>query len=372
MKTVLQVLTCCVLFISNSTFSQTYPSVLRNVSPGVSAPGDAFSPSLSGGAGAEAPQAAEWTRTAGPDESIVLTGYQLSRFSGTEEGKDTRFLVYASGGVKKEARLQRLDAEKAIITLDASLPSWSMYLIWPGNDAGWGAPMAVNKTDAWWLGPDKAKRGATISVFGRNLAHGNVEGTSNSYVYIKSLSGSSSQWATVTKVNPYRVDFTVPSSLSNGDYEVWMHNGHGGDYGWSGPLKFSVWDGANWTGNTINVKDYGARGDGSTDDATAVKRAIEEAKNRPGSTLFFPAGTYMISTLLDAHSNTRWVGEGRDKTILKCTPNFSSPYAFVFGEPENFELNDMTIDANKNFRGGTGQPEHPDRVPIPRSCRRDL
>ena len=139
--------------------------------------------------------------------------------------------------LQKQARLQRLDGEKAIITLDASLPSWSMYLIWPGNDAGWGAPMAVNKTDAWWLGPDKAKRGATVSVFGRNLAHGNVEGTSNSHVYIKSISGSSSQWASVTKVNPYRVDFTVPSSLSNGEYEVWMHNGHGGDYGWSEPLK---------------------------------------------------------------------------------------------------------------------------------------
>ena len=43
----------------------------------------------------------EWTRTAGPDESIVLTGHQLSRFSGQEEGKDTRFLVYGSGGVTK-------------------------------------------------------------------------------------------------------------------------------------------------------------------------------------------------------------------------------------------------------------------------------
>src|SRR5687768_18548342 len=93
-----------------------------------------------------------------------------------------------------------------------------------------------------------------------------------------------------------------------------------------------------------------------SDDAAPVKGAIEAAKNNPGSTIFFPAGTYMFSTLLDAHSNTKWQGEGKDKTILKCSPNFSSPYAFIFGEPQNFELNDMTIDANKSFHGGTGQP----------------
>ena len=122
----------CVIFISQTTFSQTYPSVLRNVSPGVGAPGDAFSPSLSGAAVSEAPQAAEWTRTAGPDESVVLTGHQLSRFSGTEEGKDTRFLVYGSGGVKKEARLQRLDGEKAIIAqkLEKSRSEFGKLVKW--------------------------------------------------------------------------------------------------------------------------------------------------------------------------------------------------------------------------------------------------
>ncbi len=358
MKTLLQALTFLVTlsFFSQTLFSQSYPSLGRNVTPGVSAPGDVFSPSVSGAASSEAPQAAEWTRTAGPDESLILTGYQLSRFSGQEEGKDTRFLIYGSGGVTKQARIQRLDGEKAVITLDGSLPSWSMYLVWPGNDAGWGAPMAINKTDAWWVGPDKAQRGGTVSVFGRNLAHGNVEGSSNSHVYLKSISGSSSQWASVVKVNPYRVDFTIPSSLSNGEYEVWVHNGHGGEWGWSSPLKLQVWDGPSWSGHTINVRDYGAKGDGYSDDAGPVKRAIEAAKNNPGSTIFFPAGTYMFSTLLDAHSNTQWQGEGKDKTILKCSPNFSSPYAFIFGEPQNFELNDMTIDANKSFHGGTGQP----------------
>ena len=51
----------------------------------------------------------------------------------------------------------------------------------------------------------------------------------------------------MTAVNPYKVDFTVPADLQNGNYEVWMHNGHGGHYGWSGPLTLTVYNGPGWT-----------------------------------------------------------------------------------------------------------------------------
>ena len=118
----------------------TYPPLARfaKPSPEPAAPGDAFTPPMTGTASTAAPQAAEWTRTAGPDESIVLTGVNLSRHTGTDEGKDSRFLVYGRGGVQKEARIQRVETDKAIITLPKDIPSWSMYLIWPGNEAGYG------------------------------------------------------------------------------------------------------------------------------------------------------------------------------------------------------------------------------------------
>ena len=51
-----------------------------------------------------------------------------------------------------------------------------------------------------------------------------------------------------------------------------------------------------WTGLVINVKNYGAVGDGSTDDTDAINAAIAAAND--GDMVFFPKGTYNISSTL--------------------------------------------------------------------------
>ena len=84
----------------------------------------------------------------------------------------------------------RLDGLKAATILPASLPTNSEYLVWPVNSAGAGYPVAVNATEAWWVGPNQATRGDTVSVYGRNLA--NVGTTTTSYVYIQQAAAPAS------------------------------------------------------------------------------------------------------------------------------------------------------------------------------------
>ena len=49
--------------------------------------------------------------------------------------------------------------------------------------------------------------------------------------------------------------------------------------------------------NVYNVKDYGATGDGSTNDYAAIQAVIDLASStNPGSTVWFPPGTYKIDT----------------------------------------------------------------------------
>lgn len=57
----------------------------------------------------------------------------------------------------------------------------------------------------------------------------------------------------------------------------------------------------------FNVKDYGAVGDGSTDDTTAIQLAVAAVKaatiaSGQGAKLHFPAGTYLCSSMLDFDS----------------------------------------------------------------------
>lgn len=46
----------------------------------------------------------------------------------------------------------------------------------------------------------------------------------------------------------------------------------------------------------FNVRDYGAVGDGATDDSTAINSAITAASGAGGGTVFFPQGTYVVSS----------------------------------------------------------------------------
>lgn len=96
-------------------------------------------------------------------------------------------------------------------------------------------------------------------------------------------------------------------------------------------------------GSYLNVKDFGATGDGVTNDSTNIQTAINAAK-AANKTLFFPDGTYIISTLGSQSGRIYLLGTGR--SILKgsfvysdatfppsadtATPlNLTSPYLSV-------------------------------------------
>ena len=75
----------------------------------------------------------------------------------------------------------------------------------------------------------------------------------------------------------------------------------------------------------VNVRDFGATGDGSTDDTTAINRAIQqiyiEAENlndpRTRRTIYIPGGTYLTSNVISIPPNARLVGDGVNSTTIK-------------------------------------------------------
>jgi hypothetical protein len=76
------------------------------------------------------------------------------------------------------------------------------------------------------------------------------------------------------------------------------------------------------TGAPVNVKDYGAVGDGTTDDTTAMQAAIT-AVATTGQGLYIPAGTYIITSVLTSAGNLNMFGEG-EKSVLDFSEITSS------------------------------------------------
>ncbi|KAF2813845.1 pectin lyase-like protein [Mytilinidion resinicola] len=81
-----------------------------------------------------------------------------------------------------------------------------------------------------------------------------------------------------------------------------------------------------------NVKDFGAKGDGVTDDTVAINTAMASGgRCAPGACqsstitpaiLYFPAGTYLVSGSIVMYYNTQLIGNPNSLPVLKATSNF--------------------------------------------------
>ncbi|KAK3303240.1 pectate lyase superfamily protein-domain-containing protein [Chaetomium strumarium] len=90
-----------------------------------------------------------------------------------------------------------------------------------------------------------------------------------------------------------------------------------------------------------NVKDYGARGDGVTDDTAAIMAAVNAGnpcnRNCASTTMtpalvYFPAGTYLISSSIKPAYFTQLFGDAANPPTLKATANFAG-FGLIDGNP---------------------------------------
>ncbi|WP_199809822.1 MULTISPECIES: right-handed parallel beta-helix repeat-containing protein [unclassified Streptomyces] len=72
----------------------------------------------------------------------------------------------------------------------------------------------------------------------------------------------------------------------------------------SGTLLLDGTLNAKANGGVRDVKAYGAKGDGVTNDTTAIQAALDAAKNAGGGTVLIPPGTYNVSTFLVVYDHT--------------------------------------------------------------------
>lgn len=78
---------------------------------------------------------------------------------------------------------------------------------------------------------------------------------------------------------------------------------------------------------TVSIRDFGAKGDGSTDDTAAINRALQQIypSTLNGTypnvrrTIHVPAGNYKITGTINIPPNCKLVGDGKNNTIISAT-----------------------------------------------------
>jgi polygalacturonase len=109
---------------------------------------------------------------------------------------------------------------------------------------------------------------------------------------------------------------------------------------------------------SVSVKDFGAVGNGVTDDTAALQAAIDAVHAAGGGTILFPTGTYMI-TMVNAYAGIIFQGNGG--AVIKRPanqPNFTRTFTFnsttVWSESYDsppVQFLDLIIDGNRDNQG---------------------
>ena len=97
--------------------------------------------------------------------------------------------------------------------------------------------------------------------------------------------------------------------------------------------------------NTYNAKQFGAKGDNSTDDTTAITNAINCMNE---ANVYIPSGTYMISSRVSIPSNPKGILKGDGKSsLLKATAG-TKPGSDILriGNGNNITLRGIAISGN--------------------------
>jgi len=113
-------------------------------------------------------------------------------------------------------------------------------------------------------------------------------------------------------------------------------------------------------GAYFNVLDYGATGNGSTDDRTAINLAFTACFAAGGGTVFFPKGTYFVSDFI---GNTDYAGItqeinlaviGEPGTVINCNPSVYANTAVYlrFQDAKTIIVKDLKVNCNTKVASG--------------------
>lgn len=194
----------------------------------------------------------------------------------------------------------------------------------PGNS---DAYVLVNAPSLTFASGDQGNittPGGTLRFVGYNLNPSYTQGAlTNATVILKNL--TTGALTTVTDVTGFgdnsAVEINIPSNMAKGKYAAYVHTGYGDKNAWSIPVEITVGDDPrdSWPDTVFNVRDFGAKGDGNTNDTPAFMAALQKAYEMGGGVVYVPQGSYRVLSTLSIPKNVHLMGEDNGNTMIFWT-----------------------------------------------------
>lgn len=299
----------------------------------------------------------------GPDETVIVTGAELDGISAATVSR-----VADPGNAAAPV------APKAVSILQATPQSLKFVIpkdFAPGiyrftlSYAEGAISAALNLPTIYWtqgnLG-DAASPGEWLRIFGRNI----VRRQDGARLVLTPDGGGAGVATTLGEGGMWNAAFRLPSDMTPGTYHARLSNGDGGDGEWVDAGRIEIRASDKTQSEIVDVRAYGAVGDGRADSSRAIAAALDAARQKGGGTVYLPHGRYLVSGPIVIPPGVGLKGERTDLVNLVWADTTTPPDALIEGA-SRFSIEDLTIYASNHghiisggFVGGTPAPDASD------------
>jgi hypothetical protein len=267
-----------------------------------------------------APLVYEHSREAGPDETFFLVGENLTK-DVIAWGQSANSVT----GQEWRPRVQFQTGSYLAATLPEDAPD-GPFVIWVRNDKGYSPPIVLNRPEPWWCREVREEghylnHTHGVEVYGRNLAR--RPDFIHSFALL-SQPGKPGVWLEQGSLRlagqRLSVWFDLPSELASGNYELRLHAGVGGQWGWSQPvtLRIPAVKTVSAQQVTLNPGVAGAE----------LQEALNEAGSKPGGgVVHLPMGVVVVRGTLVIPEGVELRGFDRHNTVLQTLADPKARFA---------------------------------------------